>query len=74
MLEAARRRHREIYRHLRRANAVLFSRRRELRETSDLSWRRKLLYPVLYGRRPRFRFEPHVKGALERVGVWRGPR
>lgn len=74
MLEAARRHHREIYRHLRRANAVLFSRRRELRAASDLSARRKLLYPVLYGRRPRFRFEPHVKSALERVGILRGAR
>jgi len=74
MLEAARRHHREIYRHLRRANGALFSRKRELRGASDLSPRRKLLYPMIYGRRPRFRFEPHVKQALERVGAWRGPR
>lgn len=74
MLEAARRHHREIYRHMRRSNGVLFSRKRELREASDLSSKRKLLYPVVYGRRPRFRFEPHVKGVMERVGMWRGPR
>lgn len=74
MLEAAREHHREIYHHLRRANSVLFARRRELKEASSLSPRRKLLYPLVYGGRPRFRFEPHVKEAMEKVGVWRRPR
>ncbi len=74
MLEAARRHHRELYRHMRRSNSTLFSRKRQLRAASELSAKRKLLYPVLYGGRPRFRFEPHVKEAMERVGVWRGPR
>ena len=74
MLEAARLHHRDIYNHMRRANSVLFSRKKELRAASDLSPRRKLLYPIVYGGRPRFRFEPQVKAALERVGAWRGPR
>ncbi|HYI36872.1 MAG TPA: glycosyltransferase family A protein [Thermoleophilaceae bacterium] len=74
MLEAARLHHREIYSHLRRANYPLFSRRRELRAASDLPLSRKLLYPVLYGGRHRFAFEPHVKDVMERVGVWRRAR
>jgi glycosyltransferase involved in cell wall biosynthesis len=74
MLEAARLHHREIYSHMRRANGALFSRKRELRAASDLSSKRKLIYPLIYGGRPRFRFEPQVKQALERVGAWRGPR
>jgi len=74
MLEAARRHHREIYSHMRRSNSALFARKRELRRASDMSPARKLLYPLVYGGRPRFRFEPYLKQGLERVGVWRGPR
>ena len=59
---------------MRRSNSALFARKRELREASDMSPARKLLYPLVYGGRPRFRFEPYVKQGLERVGVWRGPR
>ena len=74
MLEAARLHHREIYSHMRRSNSALFARKRELRAASDMSAKRKLLYPLIYGGRPRFKFEPQVKEALEKVGVWRGPR
>ena len=74
LLASAKRHHREIYQHMRRANSPLFSRKKELRAASDLSPRRKLLYPIIYGGRPRFRVEPYIKRAMERVGAWRAPR
>jgi hypothetical protein len=70
MLDAARRRHREMYRGLRRAHPRLFGRIAEYRRNSDLSLPRKLLYPVVYGGRPRLPFERAVKLFLDRLGVW----
>ncbi len=63
-------RHREVYRALRRRHPDLYSRLGELRRQSDLGHLRRLLYPVVYGARPRFRFEPSVKLAMDRLGIW----
>jgi glycosyltransferase involved in cell wall biosynthesis len=72
MLDEARRRHHLIYRDIKRAHPQLFAQLGEHREQSDLSPSRKLLYPIVYGRRPRFlpRFERRVKLLLDRIGVW----
>jgi glycosyltransferase involved in cell wall biosynthesis len=70
MLDTARRRHREMYRGLKRAHPRLFGLVGENRRKSDLSLPRKLLYPVVYGGRPRLPFERAVKLFLDRLGVW----
>ena len=69
-LQSGKRRHTELYGELRREHPLLFERLREHRRSSELSAPRKLLYPVVYGRRRRFRFERRVKSALDRLGVW----
>jgi glycosyltransferase involved in cell wall biosynthesis len=71
LLEHARRRHTSIYRYLRDTHPELFARRSELKSESDLPEAKKLLYPIVYGRRRRLAFEPAIKETLERVGVWR---
>jgi glycosyltransferase involved in cell wall biosynthesis len=70
MLTTAKRNHREIYRELRRRHRDLFDRVGEHRRASDLSPLRKALYPLVYGGRPRYRWERRVKAALDRAGVW----
>lgn len=70
MLTTAKRHHREIYRTLRGRHPRLFAEIAIHRARSDLSRRRRLLYPVVYGGRPRFRAERHVKRLLDRAGVW----
>jgi glycosyltransferase involved in cell wall biosynthesis len=69
-LQSGKRRHTELYRELRREHPLLFERLREHRKSSELSAPRKLLYPVVYGPRRRFRFERRIKSALDRLGVW----
>lgn len=69
-LAAAKAHHRAIYRDLRREHAALFADLAAHRRASDLSPARKLLYPLIYGGRPRFRAERHVKALLDRAGVW----
>jgi len=68
--ESARRRHRQLYRSLRAAHPKLFGDLSEYRARSDLSLARKLLYPVVYGGRPRFGTERPVKRLLDRAGIW----
>jgi glycosyltransferase involved in cell wall biosynthesis len=70
MLDAARAEHSSLYRALRREHPGLFSQIARHRRASSLSPLRKLLYPVLYGGRRRFRFERRVKAWLDRVGLW----
>ena len=71
MLDMARRRHHIIYRDLRRAHPRLFADVASHRRRSDMAFLRKLLYPVVYGARPRLpRFERRVKLVLDRLGVW----
>lgn len=69
-LAAGKRRHRFLYRELRHAHPRLFSDLRAHRRRSELGTLRKLLYPVVYGGRPRFGFERNVKALLDRAGVW----
>jgi glycosyltransferase involved in cell wall biosynthesis len=70
MLTGARRRHVELYRNLRDAHPRLFAELREHRRRSPMSWRRKLLYPVVYGGRPRTQAELAVKRWLDEHRLW----
>lgn len=70
MLGAAKSDHRALYRALRREHPGLFSELAAHRRASQLSPARKLIYPVLYGGRRRYRFERRVKAWLDRAGVW----
>jgi glycosyltransferase involved in cell wall biosynthesis len=69
-LAAGKRRHRELYRELRRAHPRLFGELDSHRRHTDLGPLRRRLYPVVYGGRRRFRFEARVKRTLDRLGVW----
>jgi hypothetical protein len=74
MLAATRRRHRAVYRHLRDRHPRVFEDIAAHRRASSLSPGRKLLYPVVFGGRPRFAFEHRVRAWMDRVGVWRMQR
>jgi len=52
MLTGARGRHVELYGNLRSAHPRLFAELGQHRRRSSMPWRRKLLYPVVYGGRP----------------------
>ena len=69
MLATDRRRHRTLYKRLRSLHPGLFSDLPRHRRRSDLGILRKLLYPVLYGGRPRFWFEPRLRIWLHRSRV-----
>lgn len=69
-MSSDRRQHRRVYNELRRLHPALFARVREHRRNSDLSRMRKLLYPIVYGRRRRRWFERRVRVWLDRRGVW----
>lgn len=69
-LGAAKANHHAVYRTLRESHPDLFGKLAAYRRASNLSWPRKLLYPVLYGGRRRFPFEARVKGWLDRAGIW----
>ena len=66
----AKRRHADIYRVLRDGHPALFAALAEHRRRSDLSFARKLLYPVVYGARAEVPFERRIKPWLDRLGVW----
>jgi glycosyltransferase involved in cell wall biosynthesis len=70
MLTGVKRRHVEAYRDLRSAHPRLFAELREHRRRSPMPWRRKLLYPVVYGGRPRTRAELRVKRWLDDHRLW----
>jgi glycosyltransferase involved in cell wall biosynthesis len=65
-----RNRHRTIYQTLQSRHEELFGNLPELRRASDLSGTRKVLYPVVYGARPRLAFEGRMKTMLDRWGIW----
>jgi len=65
-----RNRQRAVYRTLRARHPELFRNLGEYRRRSQLPLPRKLLYPVVYGGRRRFWFEPRIKAVLDRVGLW----
>ncbi|HWH06466.1 MAG TPA: glycosyltransferase family 2 protein [Gaiellaceae bacterium] len=69
LLTRARKQHRSLYRTLRRLHPALFAQVGQHRRASDLSTRRKLLYPIVYGGRPKFSFEHRIRVALERHGL-----
>lgn len=68
-LTSDRRRHSRAYRLLRDLHPGLFGRLREHRRRSSLGRIQKLLYPLVYGRRSRFPFEPRLRFLLDRLGV-----
>lgn len=70
MLTESKRRYPELYRNLREHRRELFAHLPEHRRRSDLSPVRKALYPIVYGGRRRYAWEPRVKALLDRVGVW----
>jgi len=70
MLAGAKRRHPELFRALRDGHPELYAQVGRHRRASGLSALRKLLYPYVYGPRRRFRFEPRLKRALDRLGIW----
>ncbi len=70
MLADARRRHVALYRDLRRAHPRLFAERRRHLRASPMPWRRKLLYPLVYGARPRTQAELRVKVWLDQRRLW----
>jgi glycosyltransferase involved in cell wall biosynthesis len=70
MLTGAKRNHRELYRTLQGRHPKLFADIAAHRRASDMSGARKLLYPIVYGSRPRFRAERHLKALLDRTRIW----
>ena len=70
MLGEAKADHRVLYQALRQEHPGLFGELTNHRRASDLSPLRKLLYPVVYGSRRRYRFEGKVKAWLDRTGIW----
>ena len=70
MLAVAKKHHRRIYGTLRDRHPSLFNDIRAHRRRSDLSPIRKLLYPFVYGGRPRFAFEARIKAWFDRRGIW----
>jgi glycosyltransferase involved in cell wall biosynthesis len=70
MLLDVRRRHVELYRDLRASHAGLFNEIGRHRRASPMAWRRKLLYPLVYGGRPRTTVELRVKRWLDDHHVW----
>jgi glycosyltransferase involved in cell wall biosynthesis len=70
MLTHARRAHRRLYMQLRADHPDLFATVSEHRRQSPLGPIRKALYPYVYGKRPRFGWEPKVKDLLHRTGAW----
>lgn len=70
-LAVARSKHRALYRSLRRAHPSLYRELRAHWRACDLPVRRKALYPLVYGPRPRLhRLERAVRFWLDRRGLW----
>ena len=69
-LTVSKRQHPQLYAELRRLHPGLFAGVDQHRRASDLGRLRKRLYPLVYGGRRRYRFEPRVKNALDRLGIW----
>lgn len=70
MLADVKSRHREVYRTMRDLHPELFARLDDHRRRSSLSPVRKRLYPLLYGDRRRFAFEPALRRQLDRARLW----
>lgn len=70
LLESTRTQHVPICRMMRVDHDAVFRRRAHHRRRSDLSRIRARLYPIVYGGRRRFAFEPKIKEMLDKLGVW----
>ncbi|MFL5844527.1 MAG: glycosyltransferase family 2 protein [Solirubrobacteraceae bacterium] len=70
MLTTAKRNHRALYRTLKESHPALFAGIDAHRAASPMSPARKRLYPLVYGGRPRFRAERHLKALLDRSRIW----
>lgn len=70
LLTGAKRTHPKHYARLRAQHPRLFGELASHRKRSDLHTARKLLYPVVYGGRQRFGWEPKVKALLDKWGAW----
>jgi glycosyltransferase involved in cell wall biosynthesis len=70
MLSRARAIHPRLYARLRADHPRLFDELAANRRRSPLHPARKRLYPVIYGKRPRFPWDYRVKNLLERLGIW----
>jgi glycosyltransferase involved in cell wall biosynthesis len=68
-LSLVRRRHRAAWFDVHRHHPELFRDLRRNRRLTDLPLSRQLAFPIFYGPRPRFGFEPKVRFWLERRGV-----
>jgi hypothetical protein len=71
MLATAREFHRRLYSRLRADHPRLFNELKAHRKRSPLHPVRKRLYPVVYGKRPRYSWDHRVKALLERLGIWK---
>ena len=75
MFDDAKSGHAEFYPDLKRYHPQLFAELGEHRRRSSLGPVRKLLYPVVYGeRKRRYGWEPTVRRALTRIGIFRRQR
>jgi glycosyltransferase involved in cell wall biosynthesis len=74
MLAHARSYHPGLYSRLRADHPRLFDELAAHRRHSPLHPLRKRLYPLIYGRRPRYSWDHRVKALLERLGIWRMER
>jgi glycosyltransferase involved in cell wall biosynthesis len=70
LLRASKAIHKQLYARLREDHPQLFRNLRAHRRRSTLGTVRKVLYPVVYGGRRRYRWEAHVKTLLDRLGIW----
>jgi glycosyltransferase involved in cell wall biosynthesis len=70
MLTVAKKNHRTHYSRIRAIHPGIYGDLARHRRESDLAPHRKLLYPIVYGARPRFAFERPIKRWLDRYGVW----
>jgi glycosyltransferase involved in cell wall biosynthesis len=70
MLTVAKLAHRRLYHRLRADHPDLFRDLQAHRRRSRLNPARKLLYPLVYGGRPRFPWQRRVKTLLDRLGIW----
>jgi glycosyltransferase involved in cell wall biosynthesis len=69
-LTVEKRSHRARFRLIRASHPGIYGDLASHRRASNLALHRKLLYPIVYGARPRFAFERPIKRWLDRHRVW----
>ncbi len=70
LLSTNRDQHPQLYKTLKATHPRLFEDLPRHRRESDMTARRKRLYPIVYGGRRRFSFENRLKALLDRAGLW----